>query len=422
MQFNTIEIIVYLIGNFFRIYIIAMLFNVFFKAEGSRDRRNLRIAGYILFYIINSAAFICFSWPPQIIMLTNIVGTTAVALTYTGTWKYRICAVLLSIATCTICEDLLYYLIVLLEIEHILVIGIIAADILFFMTVLLLQKAVDFKNKVDVPTAEWAAVIVIPVISLIISTMVLDKCRDEIAVAVGQICLVLVNILFFFLLDKIQTAYRERLDIGLLQQQNQTYENQIQLLNQSEERISALRHDLRNHLFTLAQLAAQSNSDAVKEYLQELLSDAGSADAFSETGNFVIDSFMNAKLTKAKNAGTDIDTELAVSGNINMEDKDISIVLGNLLDNAVRAVETCPGPRRLTVVMRETPGKLYLKIENTHGEFIQKRGNRILSSKADSRNHGIGLKNVQKVVDKYNGNMEVVYTEDVFTVKLIMFI
>lgn len=422
MQFNTIEIIVYLTGNFFRIYIIAMLFNVFFKAEDSRRRRNLRIAGYMLFYMINSAAFICFSWPPQIIMLTNIVGTAAVALTYTGTWKYRICAVLLSIATCTICEDLLYYLIVLLEIEHILVIGIIAADILFFMTVLLLQKAVDFKNKVDVPTAEWAAVIVIPVISLIISTMVLDKCRDEIAVAVGQICLVLVNILFFFLLDKIQTAYRERLDIGLLQQQNQTYENQIQLLNQSEERISALRHDLRNHLFTLAQLAAQSNSDAVKEYLQELLSDAGSADAFSETGNFVIDSFMNAKLTKAKNAGTDIDTELAVSGNINMEDKDISIVLGNLLDNAVRAVETCLGPRRLTVVMRETPGKLYLKIENTHGESIQKRGNRILSSKADSRNHGIGLKNVQKVVDKYNGNMEVVYTEDVFTVKLIMFI
>ena len=252
--------------------------------------------------------------------------------------------------------------------------------------------------------------------------MVLDECRDEIAVAIGQICLVLANVLIFLLIDKIQSVYRERLDINLLKQQNQVYENQILLLTESEQRISALQHDLKNHLFSLEQLAEQSNSDSLKKYLQSLIKDVGGMHSFSETGNLVIDGFINSKLSKAKILGADIHIEISIPTNIEIEDKDISIILGNLLDNAVSAVGKCKEDKKISVIMRATPGKLYLKIENSHAEQIRKNGNKIISSKGDSEHHGIGLRNVQKVVEKYDGNMKVTYSENMFSVKVIMFI
>lgn len=68
-----------------------------------------------------------------VIFLTNIIGTTLISITYEGTWKFRIGAVLLSAALYTVCEDSIYYLLVFLEVKYIVAIGIIAANLLFFM-------------------------------------------------------------------------------------------------------------------------------------------------------------------------------------------------------------------------------------------------------------------------------------------------
>jgi len=422
MQLSIIDIIIYLFGNLFRIYIVSILFRGFFDIKSTAHIKIVRIIEYILFYIINSAAFLYFAWSPNIILLTNIIGVGAIVITYSGTWKYRACAAILSLTIYIICEDLLYYLIVLLKIEHILVVGIIAADIIFFMIALLLKKLMDFKSNSDIAISEWIAVILIPTLSLVVSIVVLDKCSNEIAVATGEICLVLVNILTFFLLDKTQIIYQERLDMNLLKQQNQAYENQMLLINELEERISSLQHDLKNHFFSLEKLAEQSNSEAVRNYLNKLMPDTEIPNSFAETGNFVIDSFINSKLTKASNLGTRIEIELRISKDIRIDDKEISIILGNLLDNAITAVEKCKQEKIIKIIMRETPGKLFIKIENSHQEIIKKVGNRIISTKGNKRKHGIGLKNVQKVVESHQGIMEIEYNEKLFSVELLMFL
>lgn len=58
MQFNTIEAAVYLIGNFFRIYIISILFGILLHKTELKIMKVLRQSGYILFYVINSSCFL----------------------------------------------------------------------------------------------------------------------------------------------------------------------------------------------------------------------------------------------------------------------------------------------------------------------------------------------------------------------------
>lgn len=426
MGLSIVESIVYLTGNLFRIYIISLLFSAFFTPEARVGRCNIRLMMYSLYYMINSAGFLLFSWPIQIILLTNIIGTACIAVTYTGIWKNRIFTIVLSLATSIVCEDLVYRLLILLGVEHIVMIGIIATDIMFFMVVLLLKKVVAIRNHIEIPLAEWAAVVVIPILTLIISTLVLDKCNDEVFVAVGEIGLVFVNVLLIFLIERIQKIYAEQLDINLLKQQNQAYENQMFLIREAEDRIASLKHDLKNHFFSLEKLAEQSDADSIKTYLKNLSSDMDYnhdyVKSFAETGNFVIDSFLNSKLTKASSLGSDVSVDISISKGINIDYKAISIILGNLLDNAITALEKCENEKTIRVVMRETPGKLFIKIENSHHEMIKKAGNKILSTKADRQNHGIGLKNVQKIVEKYQGSMDIKYSDELFSVRMIIFL
>lgn len=422
MQLSGIETIVYLAGNLFRIYIISRMLLIFFGEVASTKRRIVRFFLYIFYFILNSSAFFYFMWPPKAILFTNIVGTIAVVMTYQCTWKYRSYAVVASLALHTICEDLCYYFLVFCGVEHILIVGIISADILFFLLVTVMRKYVDFKKQVEVTFFEWVSIFAIPIFSLFISTIVLDRCNDEVAVAVGEISLIFEMLLLFFLLDHVQNLYKEKLDNSVLKEQNKAYQNQMLLSRAAEEKLMSFRHDIKNHLITLEQLAKEDECTEIQDYLKELVTEVESAKTYVCTGNHMIDSFLNMKLDRIKNLGADLNLKLGISNNIRIKPKDICIILGNLLDNSINALEKCNGEKKFKLSMKESQGQLYLKIENSFEGIIQKRGNTILTSKSKKEGHGIGLKNVQKTIDLYHGQMDIDYTHDMFSVRIMIFI
>ena len=422
MQLNVIEVAVYLTGNLFRIYTISILFGILLHKTELKMIKALRQSGYILFYVINSSSFLFLEWPASIIFLTNIIGTAVLSITYEGTWKFKTGAVLLSAALYTICEDSIYYLLVLLEAKYIVAIGIIAANLLFFTIVQLMKKLVVSKTHTMIPVEEWLMSIIIPVLSLLASMTVLDECSRESSAALGGICLLVINVLLFFMIDRIQDMYQKQEDIGLLKQQNQAYENQMLLLKASEERLSSLRHDLKNHLLAIEKMALKNGGDSVEAYLNSLFSEVEESSIYAETGNYVIDAFINSKLANAEQLGITVNADLKISSSLNIEPRDISVILGNLLDNAAEAAVKCEKHKEITVIMKEDRGKLSLKIKNSYRDKIKSVKGRILSTKANQRIHGIGLQNVRKVVEKYQGMMKIDYANGIFSVSIVLFL
>lgn len=425
MQLNNIEIIVYLASNLFRMYIIDCFFRIFFKIEDSFRRKCLRGLCYGLYFGINSLGFLYFNWSPTIIIVTNVVGLLAVAITFKGTWKYRICSVVIIIAMNIVCEDLIYYLLVKIQIQRMFIIGIIAASILTFMIVLLLGKIVNLRRGENITIPEWLSVLIIPICSLFISAVVLENCKDEIIAALGGIGMVLINLMMFYLFDRIQNMYRMQFNLNLLEKQNHIYEHQMTLSRASTEQITALRHDMKNHFLALGQLAKQQDYGAIINYLNALIPFTELNMRYGATGNFMIDGFLNIKLEEAAKYGAEIETELRISKNINTNDKDMSIILGNLLDNSIRAIKEMDGSgckKFLKVVMKEEPGKLFIHVANSYDGAVRKKGELFMTTKKISIGHGMGLKNVKRVVDEYNGQVSIEHLEGVFSVKLILFI
>lgn len=103
-----------------------------------------------------------------------------------------------------------------------------------------------------------------------------------------------------------------------------------------------------------------------------------------------------------------------------MSDIDFSILVGNLVENAMEACSKAPlKNRRIVLNCTADKNKLILDLKNTFDGNVKKIGSKFLSFKKGM--HGLGLESVNAVVDKYHGVMNVSNSADMFIVSLVIF-
>jgi sensor histidine kinase regulating citrate/malate metabolism len=188
----------------------------------------------------------------------------------------------------------------------------------------------------------------------------------------------------------------------------------------TNENQRAYRHDMKNHLILLSELAQAENSIKCKKYLQELIGKFENDGVYSATGNIAFDSILNFKLNTAKEAGAEISSEIAVPKYLKMNISDISIIVGNLLDNAIAAVSSTD-KKIISVKIKYDKGCLLAFIRNTYNGNVKYENGIIATTNEDKENHGFGLKNIRNAVNKYNGSLEISHTDDVFEVSILLY-
>ena len=89
--------------------------------------------------------------------------------------------------------------------------------------------------------------------------------------------------------------------------------------------------------------------------------------------------------------------------NLWIEDTDMVIIMSNLLDNAIEACRKLKENRVILLKIVRERRQLVLSVQNQVDDTVEIKEKQIETSKSDKKNHGIGLKNVQMVLDKYHG-------------------
>jgi sensor histidine kinase regulating citrate/malate metabolism len=143
---------------------------------------------------------------------------------------------------------------------------------------------------------------------------------------------------------------------------------------------------------------------------------------FARSGNINFDSILNFKLQEAQQKDILAILELNIPSNMDIPSFDMAIILGNLLDNAIKANDEIKGERYINIAIKYDKGRLIIKVQNPYEGEILKENGRFLTMKKDRANHGIGLVSIKNVLQKYNGMMEIDYSKNVFCVKILMFI
>lgn len=144
---------------------------------------------------------------------------------------------------------------------------------------------------------------------------------------------------------------------------------------------------------------------------------------YSTSGNTIIDGLVNYKLQSVASENIKVETEIVVPEQLNIDIADLVTLLGNLLDNALEALKKVDREQRiLTIKIMFSQERLIGRITNTYCGEIYLKDDKILTSKKEKQKHGYGLSNVEKIIKKYNGYMEIDHANGEFRVDFIIYL
>lgn len=220
-------------------------------------------------------------------------------------------------------------------------------------------------------------------------------------------------------------TFAQKYDNQILREKLKIYSNQIDIILQSNDEVKTLRHDMKHHLNELKLLAMKGNSVAIENYIDEMYDYIHNPNEIVSSGNLEIDSVLNYMLQKGRKDLLIVNTKIQIPESIN-HSFDIIVILGNLLENAIEA-SSQTDEKLLNVSIQLKQGVLKIEIENSFNslslkEKREKGRTSLLTTKKEKREHGIGLKSVQKIVEKYNGIIHIHKQNNRFHVELILYI
>jgi sensor histidine kinase YesM len=301
--------------------------------------------------------------------------------------------------------------------------GIISIKLFSYIVVLIIQNYKNIKKGIDVPNSYWFSLFIIPFGTLYVAFQILENTKiSNYNIAISISILLIINIVAFYLYDVLNSVYEDNIERALLKQQNNYYHKQFDVMDNSYKNMKSVRHDIKNHLSIIESYIYKDDTEKAINYIQNILNSSYDEQELARSGNFDFDSILNYKLQNAKSKGIEAIVEAKIPQKINIESFDIAIIIGNLLDNAFEAVSKLSNDKKINIRLNYRKNTLYIHVNNTFDGTVFYEDDQIISTHKDKENHGIGLKNIEKAIKKYNGTMEINHTNNNFTVDIFLYI
>ena len=307
-------------------------------------------------------------------------------------------------------------------------VGIIASKIL----ALIIIKTVCIiwnKKRFGMYRSYWLALMTAPIVNIAILICIayfFETLTDisGIVLLLLMICIMYSSVIGFYLFDKLIDTVEIKMKNILLENQVDAQEKQAKRSDAENERMRSIKHDFKNHLEMIDAMLENNNIAEAKKYISELgIEKVKNEDAVMNTGNLALDSIINSKIEQARKSG--IETELNIKKlpcDLKLTGVECCMLLGNLFDNAI---EGCAGleagRRKIFFDILFEQNQLFIGLKNTTDKQPKFKNGLPITDKADAANHGIGLKNITEVVEKYNGIMRASCENGVYETDTVLF-
>lgn len=281
---------------------------------------------------------------------------------------------------------------------------VIAKLMLFFFYKLVL---IVFKKDKDIEPAN-AIITLILILGTVIALSSLMKIAvatdpDIVAVPVFLIAFVMivVNILLYLFVYQIQKLQKSRYELKVLNERVALEKKQSEDANIIWNNIRKVRHDLKNHFSVIKGCLERGETDVCYDYINSIEQTVESMGTLIRSGNSVIDYMINSKLSNLDGV------QVLISGCVgtfnDVTDADMVCILGNILDNAVEALQKVSGTKRLELYFSKMKQNRLIICKNSILDSVLENNEGLLSTKKDPESHGLGHQIIESTVKKYDG-------------------
>ena len=267
------------------------------------------------------------------------------------------------------------------------------------------------------------ALVIVPMLSDLAITLMMYAAIQEPSIqtivlyAVGIV--LILNIVVYFLFIRLGKAGKIKTEMALLALQNECLQENAKDIENMYDTVRALRHDLKNHLLCILSMAEERDVEGIKQYTGQLLQQQNTVNKLIMfSGSKVLDAIINSKSAAAERAGVRL-SAIITTPLAGISPEDITIILGNALDNAIRAAKDS---QRKVVDFHIQPQGAYssIVIANDIAHPVLSDNPALRTTKNIRYRHGFGIQNMRQAVERNQGLIRFYEQNDRFICDILL--
>lgn len=207
----------------------------------------------------------------------------------------------------------------------------------------------------------------------------------------------------------------------ILHMQHELQLSNLKQLESYQADIRKIAHDLHNHKTVMHKLLEEKDYEAALDYLKNYDNILSHNKSEVLTSHKILNAILLAKKELCVEHNIRLNLDINIPSQLSISDFDLCILVGNLIDNAIEASQKIAptGHAYIQVKSAIINQNFIFDIKNNFDGVVNLTPQKILTTKKDKLNHGLGLSNVHSTVNKYQGTCQFTFHEDIFS-SLIM--
>lgn len=182
----------------------------------------------------------------------------------------------------------------------------------------------------------------------------------------------------------------------------------MQVLESQNNEMHMIVHDVKNYY---AAIASMDDANEIHDYISSIANDIQKYQIIKLTNNKMLDLLLSKYKVECSANAVEFNTEVKTANLNYIDDSDLSIVICNLLDNAVQAASKS-NAKQISLSLRRVNNFDVLTVTNSCDTVLQSTNGKIATSKKDKTSHGYGMRLIEKYARKNNAEYEWHYEND----------
>jgi signal transduction histidine kinase len=180
------------------------------------------------------------------------------------------------------------------------------------------------------------------------------------------------------------------------------------------EQLHMMRHDYKHHLASMQRMLTCGNENEMKEYLEKLNAEIDDKGINEYCTSRAINALLSSFAERCKRESIEFSVQIILSPAGAVDDYELCIILGNLIENAITACRRTPeGERRyIELSMRPREGQYGIKVENSFDGVLKHDGKTLFTTKTEG---GLGIDSIKTVAARHNGEYVPVWEGHTFS-------
>lgn len=420
-------VILFLFLNFIEYFIIYKLTKICINKPAKN--RKIEILSYIILYLVNCINYLVINIP-DIIFIGNVLGIFFIMYNYKISFLLKIAHP--TFILCILClPELLLIKFCLVELKDSFEKnGYVDLWVILFIQTLLcfvyfiIKTIMYFKNRKLIINLYMMIIIIL---GLLFNVFILfEDAKNPSSLALSSILVLCIIPSTIYTYIKLIEYNDERLRISIIEKQNKYYEQQLLTINNLNKASKSVKHDYKNHISIIKSLIDNEEFEKLKDYTYDICSKIDNIEKMYFTENIIINSILTFKVDNIKENNINYNFNIKIPKDLKISHVDITIIISNLLDNAIEACirDLKTINKHINFSLQLKNNLLIIKCNNTFDGILKKTSKGIISRKMNDINIdcGIGLFNIENIVKKYDGIMELKYDKQIFNVEITLII